>query len=58
MLSQSVTSVQQALGNNIKGALLTAIHQFSLYEKETYATETSITDWVSHIEKTVEYEAK
>jgi hypothetical protein len=26
MLSQSVTSVQQALGNDIKGAVLTAAH--------------------------------
>jgi hypothetical protein len=58
MLSQSVTSVQQELRNDIKGSVLTAAHQFSLYEDGSYATNTSITDLNSQIEVTVKHEAE
>jgi len=58
ILSQSVTSVQQELRNDIKGSVLTAAYQFSLYEDGSYATNTSITDLNSQIEVTVKHEAE
>jgi hypothetical protein len=58
MLSQSVKSVQQELRNDIKGSVLTAAHQFSLYEDGPYAINTSITDLDSQVEVTVRHEAE
>ncbi|MFT6952520.1 MAG: hypothetical protein ACJAUL_003687 [Paraglaciecola sp.] len=58
MLAQSVVGVQQELNNNIQGAVLTAANQFSLFEQETYATKTSITDLTAKVENAAKHEAE
>jgi hypothetical protein len=58
MLAQSVASVQQELNNNIQGAVLTAANEFNIFEEETYATKTSITDLNSDVEVTAKQTAE
>jgi hypothetical protein len=58
MLAQSVASVQQELNNSIQGAVLTAANEFNIFEEETYATKTSITDLNSDVEVTAKQTAE
>jgi hypothetical protein len=58
MLAQSVASVQQELNNSIQGAVLTAVNEFNIFEEETYATKTSITDLNADVEVTAKQEAE